>query len=103
MTHPDIAALFDLLDQWRHLPSYRLEPRADAVFGLFLPHALDRHLASRGTLAQPSLPTARRHRRNRYGAVRFFAPAMARLFPIGPSTSIADRCSRPPRGSSICL
>ena len=53
MTHPDVAALFDLLDQWRHLPSYRLEPRADAIFGLFLPHVLDRHLASRGIAVDP--------------------------------------------------
>ena len=47
MPHPDMAALFDLLDRWRHLPSYRLEPRADAMFGLFLPDVLDRHLAPR--------------------------------------------------------
>ena len=55
MTHPDMAALFDLLDQWRHLPSYRLESRADAVFGLFLPHALDRHLAPRGIAIDPRI------------------------------------------------
>ena len=55
MTHPDFAALFDLLDRWRHLPSYRLEPRADAVFGLFLAHALDRHLAPRGIAIDPRL------------------------------------------------
>ena len=48
MTQPDMAALFDLLDRSRHLPSYRLEPRADALFGLFLPDALDCHLAPRG-------------------------------------------------------
>ena len=55
MTHPDMAALFDLLDQWRYLPSYRLESRADAVFGLFLPHALDRHLAPRGIAIDPRI------------------------------------------------
>ena len=48
MTHPDLDALFDLLDRWRHLPSYRLEPRADVVFGLFLTRALDQHLVPRG-------------------------------------------------------
>ena len=53
MTHPDMSALFDLLDRWRHLPSYRLEPRADAMFGLFLPDALDRHLAPRGIAVDP--------------------------------------------------
>jgi hypothetical protein len=55
MTHPDMAALFDLLDRWRHLPSYRLEPRADAMFGLFLPAALDRHLALREITVDPFL------------------------------------------------
>lgn len=53
MTQPDVAALFDLLDRWRHLPSYRLEPRADAIFGLFLPDTLDRHLAPRGIAVDP--------------------------------------------------
>ena len=42
MTRPAMAALFDLLHQWRHLPSYWREPKADSVFGLFLPHVLDR-------------------------------------------------------------
>ena len=55
MAHPDMAALFDLLDRWRHLPSYRLEPRADALFALFLPGALDRHLAPRGIVIDPRL------------------------------------------------
>ena len=55
MTHPNLAALFDLLDRWRHLPSYRFEPRADAVFGLFLSHALDRHLAPREIVIDPRL------------------------------------------------
>ena len=55
MTHPDLAALFDLLDRWRHLPSYRLEPRADAVFGLFLARALDRHLAPRSIAIDPRI------------------------------------------------
>lgn len=55
MDRPETASLFDLLDQWRHLPSYRLEPRADVVFGLFLPHVLDRHLASRGISVDPRI------------------------------------------------
>ncbi len=55
MTHPDVPALFDLLDRWRHLPSYSLEPRADAMFGLFLPDALDRHLGPRGIAVDPRI------------------------------------------------
>lgn len=31
-----IDGLFNLLDEWRHLPAYRLEPRADPFFALFL-------------------------------------------------------------------
>ena len=55
MAHSDAFALFDLLDRWRHLPSYRLEPRADVMFGLFLPDALDRHLAPRGIAVDPRI------------------------------------------------
>ena len=55
MIHPEIASLFDLLDRWRHLPSYRLEPRADVFFGLFLPDVLDRHLQPRGIEIDPRL------------------------------------------------
>ena len=36
--------VFSLLDQWRHLPAYQLERRADIFFGLFLPHVLDDYL-----------------------------------------------------------
>ena len=55
MTHPDTAHLFDLLDRWRHLPSYRLEPRTDPVFALFLPGALNRHLRPRGIDIDPRI------------------------------------------------
>ena len=55
MTAPDIGSMFHRLDNWRHLPSYRLEPRADVFFSLFLPRALDRHLASRGIKIDPRL------------------------------------------------
>jgi len=55
VTHPDVPALFDLLDHWRHLPSYRLEARADIVFGLFLPDVLGRHLAPRGIAVDPRI------------------------------------------------
>lgn len=33
-------ALFDRLDHWRSLPSYQLERRVDALFGLYLPAVL---------------------------------------------------------------
>ena len=55
MIAPDIDSLFEHLDNWRYLPSYRLEPRTDVFFGLFLPQALDRHLAPRGVRIDPRL------------------------------------------------
>lgn len=53
MRHPDLNCLFGLLDRWRHLPSYRLEPRTDAFFALFLVDVLDSHLQSRGIRVDP--------------------------------------------------
>ena len=43
MTDPTIYDLFNLLDDWRHLPKYQLERRADLFFALFLPDVLEQH------------------------------------------------------------
>ena len=37
---PTIDHVFELLDDWRHLPTYQLERRADIFFALFLPEVL---------------------------------------------------------------
>ena len=37
---PTIERVFKLLDNWRHLPDYQLERRADIFFALFLPEVL---------------------------------------------------------------
>jgi hypothetical protein len=44
--HPDpmLVDLFRIQDSWRHLPAYRLEPRADPFFALFLPEVLSKHV-----------------------------------------------------------
>jgi hypothetical protein len=42
-----IAQLFDLLDEWRHLPAYQLERRADILFALYLPAFLSDRLKVR--------------------------------------------------------
>ena len=55
MTCPDVAGLLDLLDSWRHLPSYQLERRADVFFGLFLPEVLSCHLRQRDIEIDPRL------------------------------------------------
>ena len=38
-----VEPVFELLNRWRHLPAYRLEPRADIFFALYLPEVLGRH------------------------------------------------------------
>ena len=39
-----IDRVFDRLDDWRHLPSYQLERRADIFFSLYLPEVLEHAL-----------------------------------------------------------
>jgi hypothetical protein len=39
-----VDELFDNLDQWRHLPSYQLERRADVFFSIYLPSILQSKL-----------------------------------------------------------
>ena len=41
---PTIERVFGLLDKWRHLPAYKLEPRADIFFALYLPEVLGKYL-----------------------------------------------------------
>ena len=38
-----IEHVFEHLNRWRHLPAYRLEPRADIFFALYLPEVLGKH------------------------------------------------------------
>ena len=51
-----IADVFNLLDRWRHLPAYRLEPRVAPFFALFLRDV-------------PERPLRRRTARRRYSGV----------------------------------
>jgi hypothetical protein len=46
-----IAVLFNRMDEWRHFPNYQLERRADLLFSLYLPEALEQKLG------RPVLPT----------------------------------------------
>ena len=39
-----VERVFELMDQWRHLPAYQLERRADIFFALFLPEVLSKEL-----------------------------------------------------------
>ena len=43
MTKPTIDHVFNLLDNWRHLPKYQLERRADIYFAMFLADVLKEH------------------------------------------------------------
>lgn len=47
-TDVTIERVFALLDRWRHLPAYQLEPRAGVFFALFLPEVLGEHLSRDG-------------------------------------------------------
>ncbi len=40
---PTVATYFNLLDRWRHFPSYRLEPHVDAFLALYLADVLAAH------------------------------------------------------------
>ena len=47
-TDVTIERVFALLDRWRHLPAYQLEPRAGVFFALFLPEVLGAQLSGNG-------------------------------------------------------
>lgn len=40
-----VRRILEQLGAWRHLPAYRLEPRADAFFGLYIHGVVERHVA----------------------------------------------------------
>ena len=69
----NVASLFELLDGWRHLPSYQLERRVDAMFGLFLPYVLDHALGIKiDHQIIPEFPLGQDHSNHSYKA-DFFA------------------------------
>lgn len=53
--HPTIQTLFNNLDKWRHFAGYPLEPRVDALFGLFLPQVLAKRYGV-GEMCQEAIP-----------------------------------------------
>lgn len=55
--HPErLDSLFANLDRWRHLPSYQLERRADAFFGVYIRELLQWHLGDRDVLQPTVIP-----------------------------------------------
>jgi hypothetical protein len=57
---PEIATLFRMLDRWRHLPAYRLEPRADSFFALYLREVVAAHVGEAlHDVVIPELPLRR--------------------------------------------
>lgn len=67
-----INELFNLLDEQRHLPDYRLEPRVSPFFELFLPEVLEKHL---GAVRLPIIPEfpLKKSNNNQSNKVDFFA------------------------------
>lgn len=53
---PTIERVFGLLDKWRHLPAYKLEPRADIFFALYLPDVLEKHFGIGNLCLIPEFP-----------------------------------------------
>jgi hypothetical protein len=47
MTEPTIDTVFDTLDEWRCLPSYQLERRADIYFAMFLTDVLEKRFGTK--------------------------------------------------------
>lgn len=47
IVNSDVSAVLGLLDRWRHLPAYRLEPRADPFFAHFLPEVVAARVGTR--------------------------------------------------------
>ena len=57
-----VKRVFELMDQWRHLPDYQLERRADIFFALFLPEVLKDHLGlDQEPYIIPEFPIKNRH------------------------------------------
>lgn len=48
--------IFDLLDKWRHFPSYQLERRADIFFAAFLPDLIEEKYKSKPATIIPEFP-----------------------------------------------
>lgn len=51
--------LFDHLDEWRHLPAYQLERRADIFFALYLPEICAKYCGCTVTGMVPEFPIRR--------------------------------------------
>ena len=53
---PTIERVFELLDKWRHFPTYQLERRADVFFALFLPEVLGKRFGAGNLCLIPEFP-----------------------------------------------
>ncbi|MDR2950561.1 MAG: hypothetical protein LBV71_15345 [Prevotella sp.] len=51
-----INRLFDTLDNWRHLPAYQLERRADIFFAIYLPEIIKKRFGSDIDFIIPEFP-----------------------------------------------
>ncbi len=51
-----IHLLFNLLDDWRTLPAYQLERRADIFFAIYLDKILEKHKGVKINLIIPEFP-----------------------------------------------
>lgn len=67
--------LFDLLDDWRHLPAYQLERRADIIFAIHLEKIFEKCIGTKINFIIPEFPV-------RIGAISEKYPKLNKSFKI---------------------
>ena len=97
---PSIKDLFRSLDKWRNFAGYPLEPRVDAMIGLFLPTVIEDHFRNKGyevKLCQqviPQFPLRKEENNQSYKADFFVLSGCGnRAFLIEIKTDIDSRNS----------
>lgn len=70
-----VEQLFGYMDGWRHLPAYKLEPRADLFFALYLPEILKAKFGCELTAIIPEFPL-------RVGTICSKAPDINKSFKV---------------------
>jgi hypothetical protein len=88
-----IDGLFARLDAWRHLPSYQLERRADALFALYLPEVIAERVGQPlDPVVIPELPLRRAgDHRSKKVDYALFAADRSRAYLVELKTDVGSR------------
>jgi hypothetical protein len=101
-----IDSLFDSMDNWRHLPAYQLERRADLFFSLYIPEVLKAKLGfpvrralipefpvRKGTI-YPNTPREQKNRSFKIDYVAFSEEDGSKAVLVELKTEMRSRCKR---------